>query len=104
MGASGSGVSRGTHPVNPPSPVNPVKVVRQLLYSCMEPIELGPARFDSTLGAWVLSSYADVAAALREPRLSASDGGDEEGAHAAVREAAVRALAPARLAAWRAEL
>ena len=30
----------------------------------------GEARFDSALGAWVLTSYADVSAALRDPRLS----------------------------------
>ena len=31
----------------------------------------GEARFDSTLRAWVLTSYEDVSAALRDPRLVA---------------------------------
>lgn len=65
----------------------------------------GPARFDATLGAWVLSRYADVAAALRDRRLSASGAvGDGPGVHVEVRDAAARALAPDRLAAWRARL
>jgi cytochrome P450 len=58
------------------------------------------ARFDPALGAWVLTSYAHVSAALHDPRLSISgtvDDGD------AVREAVAHALSPARLAAWRAE-
>ncbi len=64
----------------------------------------GEARFDSALGAWVLTSYADVSAALRDPRLSVSGtSADGDAAHAALREAAVHALSPARLAAWRAE-
>src|SRR6516165_69666 len=69
----------------------------------------GEARFDSALGAWVLTSYADVSAALRDPRLSVS-GTSADGdaaqvmAHVAVREAAAHALSPARLAACRAEV
>ena len=64
----------------------------------------GAARFDSALGAWVLTSYADVSAALRDPRLSVSGtSADGDAAHVALREAAVHALSPARLAAWRAE-
>jgi cytochrome P450 len=63
------------------------------------------AHFDSALGAWVLTSYADVSAALRDPRLSASGtSADGNAAHIAVREAAPHALSPARLAAWRAEI
>src|SRR5271163_3780048 len=63
------------------------------------------ARFDSALGAWVLTSYADVSAALRDPRLSASGtSADGNAAHVAVREAAAHPLSPARLAAWRAEI
>jgi cytochrome P450 len=64
----------------------------------------GNARFDHALNAWVLTRYADVSAALHDPRLSVpgtSAGGNE--AHRAVREAAARELSPARLAAWRAE-
>lgn len=34
----------------------------------------GAPRFDSGLGAWVLSRYGDVAAALREPRLAFAGG------------------------------
>jgi cytochrome P450 len=65
----------------------------------------GEARFDSALGAWVLTSYADVSAALRDPRLSVSGvNADGDAAHVAVREAAAHVLAPARLATWRAEV
>jgi cytochrome P450 len=65
----------------------------------------GEARFDSGLGAWVVTRYADVSAALLDPRLSASGtSSDGEAAHVAVREAAAHAMAPTRLAAWRAEL
>src|SRR5690349_20868404 len=52
---------------------------------------------DATLGAWLVTRHADVAAALRDPRLVSSI--DEvPDAHAAVREANARALSPARLA------
>src|SRR4051812_17637375 len=64
----------------------------------------GAARFDPALGAWVLTSYADVSAALHDPRLSVpgtSAGGGA--AHVAVR-AAASALPPAGPAAWRAEV
>jgi cytochrome P450 len=65
----------------------------------------GEASFDSALGAWVLTSYADVSTALRDPRLSVSGtSADGDAAHVAVREAAAHALSPARLAAWRAEV
>ena len=67
--------------------------------------QTGEASFDSALGAWVLTSYADVSAALRNPRLSVSGtSADGDAAHVAVREAAAHALSPARLAAWRAEV
>src|SRR5215813_2111028 len=33
-----------------------------------------PARFDAALGAWLLSSWADVTAALRDPALVAGAG------------------------------
>lgn len=70
----------------------------------MDDASAGEARYDPALGAWILSRYADVYAALREPRLSASgheaaDG--EHTAHVAMREAAARALASSRLADWR---
>lgn len=70
-------------------------------------IEPGAPCFDASLNAWVLSRYADVSAALRDPRLSASPGTGspdrDRVANAAVREAAAHALAPQRLAAWHAE-
>lgn len=65
----------------------------------------GVARFDSTLSAWVLSSYADVSTALRDTRLSATgveDAGDAS--HIAIREAATREFSNERLAAWRARI
>lgn len=65
----------------------------------------GAARLDPELGAWVLTSYADVTAALRDPRLSVSGMSvDGDAAHVAVRDAAAQAVSPARLAAWRGEL
>lgn len=74
----------------------------------MDGLEPGEARFDSSLGAWTLSRYADVSAALREPRLSASPGsgapGRDQAANALVREAALQALASQRLAAWKKEI
>lgn len=65
-------------------------------------LEPGPGRFDSGLGAWILTSHADVAAALRDPQL-AIPGTPIEGhaAHLAVREAGAQAFPPARLAEWR---
>lgn len=66
--------------------------------------QLGAARFDPGLSAWVLTGYADVSAALREPRLAVTGAeADGHGAHLAVREAGAEALAPARLAALRTE-
>jgi cytochrome P450 len=65
----------------------------------------GEARFDSALGAWVLTSYTDVSAALRDPRLSNSGtSADGNAPHVAVREAAAHVLSPARVAAWLAEI
>jgi cytochrome P450 len=55
------------------------------------------ARFDDALDAWVLTRYADVLAALREPRLNASGargGGDlDRDAHLKFRAAAADAAA-----------
>jgi cytochrome P450 len=67
--------------------------------------EPGPGRFDPRLGGWILTSHADVAAALREPRLSVS-GTPVAGhaAHLAVREAGAQAFPAARLAQWRTEI
>lgn len=71
-------------------------------------LEPGEARFDAALSAWILSSYADVSAALREPCLSASPGsgapGRDQAANTAVRDAAMQALASQRLAAWKKEI
>ena len=62
----------------------------------------GMARFDPALGAWILSSYADVSAALRDTRLSVSgSGAAPREAQTTFRDAASRALSPTRLAAWR---
>src|SRR3954447_24938799 len=63
----------------------------------------GEARFDSALGAWVVSNFADVTAALCDPRLSGTST-DGDAAHVAVRQAAAHALSPARLAVWRVEV
>ncbi len=60
--------------------------------------------FDRALGAWVLTRYADVSAALRDPRLSVSGPGDDgDAAHVTVRDAVALRFTPARLADWRAE-
>jgi cytochrome P450 len=65
----------------------------------------GEARFDPAISAWVLTSYADVSAALSDPRLSVSGTStDGDAGHVAVRETAAHALSSARLAAWRAEV
>lgn len=61
------------------------------------------ARFDASLDAWVLTSYADVVAALHAPRLSGGGGDDPtaQAAHVAVRDAARRALSSDHIARWR---
>jgi cytochrome P450 len=70
-----------------------------------EPEQPVEARFDAALGAWVLTRYADVSAALRDPRLSVpGTSAAGEAAHHAARRAAAHALSPTRLAAWRAEI
>lgn len=71
----------------------------------MEDPRPGEARFDRAYRAWILSRYADVSAALREPRLAVpGTSADAHAAHLAVREAGAAALAPAQLAAWRGDL
>jgi cytochrome P450 len=71
----------------------------------MDDLQPGEARFDVAHRAWILTNYADVSTALREPRLSVpGTSGDAHTAHLAVREAGATALSPARLAAWRADL
>ncbi|MBS1858736.1 MAG: cytochrome P450 [Acidobacteria bacterium] len=67
----------------------------------------GPARFDDELEAWVLTSYADVRAALREPRLTASGargGGDLDRAGHLEFRAAAAAAAAGMLDGWPAGL
>lgn len=65
-----------------------------------------PPRFDRALGAWILSTYADVTTALRDARLSiagsiAGSTAESSAAHDAFRDAAGRALSSQRLADWR---
>ncbi|MGH7616758.1 MAG: cytochrome P450 [Gemmatimonadaceae bacterium] len=61
------------------------------------------ARYDASLGAWVLTRYADVVAALADSRLAVGEG-DDDGAHTLVREAARAALPRDHAAAWRTTL
>lgn len=64
-------------------------------------------RFDSAIGAWVLSSYADVAAALSDPRFVVNGEPDSDAGRAtrvAVRSAAREAYSRDRLAEWRSVL
>ena len=61
------------------------------------------ARFDTTLDAWILSSYADVSVALRAPWL-ASGTVTYATAHAELRDAAAKRFSGERLAAWHAEI
>ena len=68
-------------------------------------IDPPPAQFDLGLGAWILSTYADVSAALHDPRLTAS--GTSEVSHDApssYRESASRALSQNRVTQWRAAI
>jgi cytochrome P450 len=61
------------------------------------------AHFDPPLDAWLLSRYADVAAALHDSRLRPAQS-DAVGDMAVTRPAAQRALSAARLAEWQAKL
>jgi hypothetical protein len=61
----------------------------------------GPARFDSALQAWVLSSHEEVGAALRDPHLAAGSS-DPTAVHLALRDAAAHTLSADRLASWHA--
>lgn len=68
---------------------------------CREP------HFDPDLKAWVLSRYADVSAALRDPRLGPSGAGEQAeigavdpAAHAEFRESAKLSLSPANINGW----
>jgi cytochrome P450 len=71
----------------------------------MDDLRPGGARFDEAHHAWLLTSYADVSAALRDPRLSIpGSSADAHAAHLAVREAGATALSPERVAAWRPDL
>jgi cytochrome P450 len=80
----------------------------------MDDAELpGEPRFDPAIGAWVLSRFADVSAALADPRFSVSGASadvhadadaDADAPTVAVRHAATESLSPMRLASWRADL
>lgn len=68
----------------------------------------GPARFDSTLGGWVLSQHADVLAALREARLE-QIGGEREAvrdqrAQSQIHDEVQADLSRVKSADWRAEM
>ena len=68
-------------------------------------IDPPPAQFDLGLGAWILSTYADVSAALHNPRLSASGNADASAQMQwSFRESASRALSPQRVTHWRAAI
>ena len=78
-------------PLSPPRPVPPYR--------------------DQARDAWVLSRYADVLAALREPRLSAESGRGEERPEASdaalklrIRTEVTAALSAAKLAEWQAKI
>ena len=63
-----------------------------------------PPAYDSAFGAWVLSRYADVAAALNEPCLTVSGDTGAPDAHLSLRQTAADTLAPTRIVAWRREM
>jgi len=65
----------------------------------MKDVEAGAARFDPVLRAWILSSYADVRAALRDPRLSAGTASAD--AASSEPESPSISLFSERLEAWR---
>ena len=64
-------------------------------------MNVGVPRIDPTLDAWMLSRYADVSAALREPGLVAGNAATiDQAGHAEFREAAKRALSSDRVEEW----
>jgi cytochrome P450 len=64
----------------------------------LSPAPPRPAYFDSVAGAWMLSRYADVRAALREPALRQESGECSTAPNA--RSEIFGALSPTRLAHW----
>jgi Cytochrome P450 len=69
----------------------------------VNPPDSRDGQFDPGLEAWLLRSYADVALALREERLSAG-GAEAQPARSAVREAGAGPPVVASLSVWRGEL
>src|ERR1700746_894723 len=72
------------------------------------PPEIEPPYFDNTLNAWVLSRHADILAAFRATNLSPvspesrnASASSDESARLKMRAAAMAALAPPQLRAWR---
>ena len=75
------------------------------------PPEIEPPYFDNTLNAWVLSRHADILAAFRATNLSPvspesrnASASSDESARLKMRAAAMAALAPPQLRAWRERL
>ena len=82
------GVARRTKPGHTP----------RLMIDATKPRDIAQAPcYDATLGAWMLSRFADVSAALADERLIAGVDGDDRQAHIAVRQAARRAFNPKQL-------
>jgi cytochrome P450 len=74
-------------------------------------VSVSPPRFDAAQSAWILSRYADVLAALREPRLwpvSARSAGNpeipDEAAQSRVRSETTAALSPTILTEWQRQI
>jgi cytochrome P450 len=71
--------------------------------ACDSPLPPSPPYFDDEQGAWVLSRYADVLAALREPELHQVFS-QKAASQANAGRGVLNALQPAQLAEWRARI